>query len=243
MIEVRARVEAGLLANDVLTKVRPALDELEGTLPPGYSYEGGGEYEETAEKTVMLATAFGVGGILIVLTLIVQYNSFVKPLVILTTVPMGAVGAFLGLYVTGNPLGFMPMLGLVSLAGIVVNTGILYLEFADALIKKKLEGGEGLAGPGEKSCNGLNRETFHSCLAEAGKQRMLPICLTVSTTVGGLIPLALFGGPMWEGMAWLLIFGLIVATVLTLLVLPCIYASFVEYFGARLVRVESDGSR
>jgi multidrug efflux pump subunit AcrB len=68
---------------------------------------------------------------------------------------------------------------------------------------------------------------------------MLPIFLTVSTTVGGLLPLAFFGGPMWEGMAFLMIFGLIVATGLTLLVLPTIYAAFVEYFGVKLVVVES----
>ena len=67
---------------------------------------------------------------------------------------------------------------------------------------------------------------------------MLPIFLTVSTTVGGLLPLAFFGGPMWEGMAYLMIFGLIVATALTLLVLPTIYAAFVEYFGVRMVAVE-----
>ncbi|NQT12017.1 MAG: efflux RND transporter permease subunit, partial [Planctomycetes bacterium] len=78
------------------------------------------------------------------------------------------------------------------------------------------------------SCSGLSRETFHQCLARAGKMRILPISLTTLTTVGGLIPLALFGGPLFESMAVVIIFGLLLATLLTLLVLPAIYAIFVE---------------
>ena len=156
---------------------------------------------------------------------------------------MGAVGAFFGLWVTGKPLGFMALLGLVSLVGIVVNSGILYIEFAEELVRKRIESGEGRADPGAKSCNGLTRQAFHECLAEAGKIRLLPIALTTLTTIGGLIPLALFGGPLWEGMAWLLIFGLAVATCLTLLVLPSIYAAFVEYFGLTLVRARQPGSQ
>lgn len=236
MIEVRARVESGVLANDKLAEAMPALRQVEATMPNGYSVEIGGEQEETDESAGEVSHAMMVGLMLIVLVLIVQYNSFVKPMVILMTVPMGALGAIFGLWLTGNALGFMPMLGLVSLAGIVVNSAILYLEFAEGLVRERLASGEGLAGPGEKSCNGLTREAFHQCLAEAGKIRLLPIFLTVSTTIGGLFPLALFGGPMWEGMAWLLIFGLAVATLLTLLVLPAIYAVFVEYFGLRLVK-------
>ncbi len=237
MIEVRARVESGLLANDVLAGAMPKIRELAATLPPGYYYEIGGEQEDTDDAQDDVAAVFGGGAVLIILLLIVQYNSFVKPFVVLLTVPMGAIGAFFGLWVTGNPLGFMPLLGLVSLAGIVVNSGILYVEFADTLILRKLLAGEGLAKPGEKNCNGLDRETFRRCLAEAGKIRLLPIVLTASTTIGGLLTLAFFGGPMWEGMAYLLIFGLAAATVLTLLVLPTIYAAAVEYLGVKLVPI------
>ena len=239
MIEVRARVERGLLANDKLAEAMPALQMVEASLPPGMSLEIGGEREETLDAAGEMLFALGIGAILIVLVLIVQYNSLVKPVIVLMTVPMGAVGALFGLWVTGNPLGFMPMLGLVSLAGIVVNSAILYLEFVELLIQEKLNVREGLATRGEKSCTGLTRETFYRCLAEAGKVRLLPIFLTVSTTIGGLVPLALFGGPMWEGMAWLLIFGLAVATLLTLVLLPVIYAVFVEYLGFTLVRKQA----
>ena len=133
---------------------------------------------------------------------------------------------------TDNPLGFMPQLGLLSLFGIVLNTGIIFIEFADILIAEKRDAlraqGDGAAdGP---IC-GLTRQQFRECLAEAGQQRMLPIVLTTATTIGGLLPLALSGGPLWEGMAWLMTFGLIVATVLTLVVVPALYAILVETFG------------
>ena len=243
MIEVRANVEPGLLANDILAEVMPEIDRVEASAPPGMYFDVGGTLAEAVEGQAELGRALGVGLMLIVLCLIIQYNSFVKPLIILMTVPMGAVGAFFGLWVTGKPLGFMALLGLVSLVGIVVNSGILYIEFAEELVRKKIESGEGRAEPGAKSCNGLTRQAFHECLAEAGKIRLLPIALTTLTTIGGLIPLALFGGPLWEGMAWLLIFGLAVATCLTLLVLPSIYAAFVEYFGLTLVRARQPGSQ
>ena len=238
MIEVRARVETGLLANDKLAEAMPGIRQVEATLPPGMSLEIGGEQEKTRDAAGEMLIAMAVGVVLIILVLLVQYNSLVKPLIVLMTVPMGAVGALFGLWVTGNPLGFMPMLGFVSLAGIVVNSAILYLEFAESLIQQKLESAEGLAVNGERSFNGLNRRTFDQCLAEAGKIRLLPIFLTVSTTIGGLVPLAFFGGPMWEGLAWLLIFGLAVATLLTLILLPVIYSAFVSYFGMTLVTTE-----
>ncbi len=238
MIEVRAKVAPGVLANEKLAEAMPRISQLEDALPPGYWYETGGTLESSADASAEMGLSFTVAVVLIVLCLIVQYNSFLKPVIILMTVPMGAVGALFGLWITGNALGFMPMLGLVSLAGIVVNAGILYIEFAEVRIKEKLSAKEDLAGPGDKSCCGLTREAFHRCLAEAGRLRLMPIFLTVSTTVGGLIPLALFGGPLWEGMAYLLIFGLIVATMLTLLVLPAIYAVFVEYFGVNTVTID-----
>jgi multidrug efflux pump subunit AcrB len=73
---------------------------------------------------------------------------------------------------------------------------------------------------------------------EAARQRLLPIFLTTATTIGGLLPLAMGGGPLWEGMSWAMIFGLLIATVLTLLVVPALYAIMVETFGVKPVRVE-----
>jgi multidrug efflux pump subunit AcrB len=177
-----------------------------------------------------MGTSFLISFIVIVLILVIMYNGWSKSLVILATLPMAVIGAWLGLWATENPLGFMPQLGLLSLFGIVLNTGIIFIEFADILIEKKATEGDG-DGP----ISGITRAEFRQCLVDAGKQRMLPIFLTTATTVGGLIPLALSGGPLWEGLAWLMIFGLCVATLLTLFVVPALYAIVVETFRVKPV--------
>ena len=82
---------------------------------------------------------------------------------------------------------------------------------------------------------GLSKEEFRRCLVQAGEVQMLPIAITTLTTIGGLLPLALAVGPLWEGMAWLMIFGLIVATLLNLIVVLSLYAIFVENFGMKPV--------
>jgi len=166
--------------------------------------------------------------VLIILLLVIQYNGWAKPIIILTTLPLALIGAFLGLYATANSLGFMPQLGLLALFGIVLNTAIIYIEVAEKVIKEKSEASDG-SGP----IAGLTRDEFVACLVDAGRQRLLPIALTTLTTVGGLIPLALFGGPLWEGMAYLMIFGLQLATLLTLIVVPALYAIFTERFGMK----------
>ncbi|MEM1440883.1 MAG: efflux RND transporter permease subunit [Verrucomicrobiota bacterium] len=242
MIEVQARTEPGILANNKFAEAAPALEEIERNLPLGYSFETAGMQEASEDAQGEIVAAFGVGLILMIFCLVVQYNSILKPFIVLTTVPMGAIGALFGLWVTGNPMGFMPMLGLVALAGMVLNSGILYLEFAEELIKDRLREGKDAPAEGERSCTGLTRQAFRDCLAEAGRIRLRPILLTASTTVGGLLPLAFFGGPMWAGISWLMIFGLTSATALTLLILPAIYALFVEHFRFEAVRVETDAS-
>ena len=170
---------------------------------------------------------------MIVLLLVIQYNGWAKPFIILSTLPMALIGALPGLYFTGNPLGFMPQLGILALFGIVLNTGIIFIEFADILIKEAAEKSDG-SGP---IC-GLTRNEFRTCLVEAAKLRLLPIFLTTATTIGGLLPLAISGGPLWEGMAWCMIYGLAIATLLTLLVVPALYALLVETFNIKPVQVK-----
>jgi len=227
VIEVRARNHPGYRANDIVLGLVES-DEFrqwEDELPPGYWWEIGGELFESSQAGGELQTSIVISLLAIILLLIIQYNGIVKPIIILTTLPLALIGALLGLYLTDNPLGFMPQLGLLSLFGIVVNTAIIFLEFADGLIEEKIKQSDG-SGP----IQGITREEFRGCLVEAGKVRLLPISMTTATTIGGLLPLALAGGPLWEGMAWLMIFGLIVATVLTLFVVPALYAIFVETF-------------
>ena len=175
---------------------------------------------------------------LTVLCLVCQCNDWAQPLIILTTLPMALIGAFPGLYFTGNLIGFMPQLGILSLFGIVLNTGVIFVEFVDILIKQRRD--EKLAaGTVDGAIVGLTRSEFRQCLVDAGKMRMMPIFLITSTTIGVLIPLALAGGPLWTGLVWTMIFGLAVATALTLLVVPAIYAILVETFGDKPIRVEA----
>ena len=234
VIEVRARVEPGYRANDIVMGLLES-DEFEQwktNLPPGYWWEAGGELFESKQAKSELSLSLGISLLMIVLLLIIQYNGFAKPVIILTTLPLALIGSFLGLYVTGNALGFMPQLGLLALFGIVVNTAIIFIEFADILIKEKIEDCDG-SGP----IMGMSIQEFRECLVQAGQVRLLPIAMTTLTTIGGLLPLALAGGPLWEGMAWLMIFGLMVATILTLIVVPSLYAIFVENFKIKPVRM------
>lgn len=235
MIEVKSRVREGLLANAVLARAMPRIEEVQKQVPPGYRLEIGGEQEETIKSQSNQGKALGISLLLIILCLVVQYNSFAKPLVILLTLPMASTGAFVGLFVMGYPLGFMAMLGLLSLAGIVLNDAIVLIEFIETLVKEKLERGEGLAEAGHRSCSGLTREAFRDCVVHGGQMRLLPIWLTTLTTVGGLLPLGMSGGPLFAPMAWVIVFGLLFATALTLLIIPSIFSVFVENFGVAVV--------
>lgn len=232
-IEVRAQVENGVSGNDVVNRIMKSseMDAIRNRMPEGFSVEIGGALEESADASVQMLTSFGISFFLIVFCLIVQYNGWAKPIIILATLPMAMIGAIPGLYFTGNAIGFMPQLGILSLFGIVLNTGIIFIEFADILVTEKIKANPNGSGP----IMGLTREEFRQCLVDAGKQRMLPIFLTTATTIGGLIPLALSGGPLWEGLAWCMIFGLAAATLLTLFVVPALYAILVETFNVQPV--------
>ena len=228
-IKVSAEVEAGVSGNDVVLSVMKSerMRRIIDDLPLGYRIEIGGSLEESQDSASQMMLSFGISFLAIVLILVIQYNGWSKTLVILATLPLALIGAWFGLWLTDNPLGFMPQLGLLSLFGIVLNTGIIFIEFADILIAQKrrqLLADGAASGP---IC-GLTKQQFRDCLVSAGKQRMLPIFLTTATTIGGLLPLAFSAGPLWEGMAWLMIYGLIVATVLTLFIVPALYAILVE---------------
>jgi multidrug efflux pump subunit AcrB len=144
---------------------------------------------------------------IILLLLIGQFNSLKKPAIVLLTIPLGLIGVVGGLLAAGSYFGFMGFLGLISLAGIVINNAIVLLD------RIKIEMDEFHKKPGE-------------AIIAAGTQRFRPIILTTATTSLGLIPLWLGGGLMWEPMAIGIIFGLLFATVLTLLFVPALYKVF-----------------
>lgn len=215
-IEVRSYVKAGASGNDIATRVfnSPEMTKLREELPDGFRVEIGGALEESQKAQGKMLASFGMSFLAIIVLLIVQFNSVFRTTIIVVTLPLALAGALLGLWLTNNALGFMPQLGVLALFGIVLNAAILFVEFADISVEEMASETEAID----------NRKAFHNAIVSAGQQRLMAIFLTTATTVGGLIPLALSGGPLWVGMAWLLVFGLSFATLLTLFVIPVLYS-------------------
>jgi multidrug efflux pump subunit AcrB len=199
-LTVEAR-NLNLSAPDLFEAIRPTLDALD--LPAGHRWEAGGEIEDQQEANEKLfgLLPLALGGIVILL--VGQFNSFRKGGVILATIPLTLIGGTLGLTVMGAAYGFMVLLGFFSLAGILINNGIVLIDRTQT---------EERAG----------REPLEAVVA-ACLARLRPILMTTLTTVLGLVPLILFGGALFYGMASVIAFGLVVGTVFTLGFVPALY--------------------
>ena len=187
---------------------------------PGYALESGGQFAEFEKAFEGIQWLFGVGILLIYFILETQFKSFIQPMIILTTVPFAFIGAMVGLIASGNPLSIASMYALVALAGIVVNDSIVLVEFIN-----------------RQRAVGVSK---WRAILNAGRTRLRPILLTSITTVSGLLPMALgIGGKsaMWMPMASTIVWGLSVATVLTLFVIPAFYAIVDDIRKWRGVRV------
>lgn len=173
----------------------------------GYKYELGGEMESSVEANKSINDKLPIAGLIIVLLLIIQFNSIRRPVIILATIPLGVIGVIIGLVVMRSYFGFMTLLGIISLAGVVINNAIVLID----RIRIEIED------------NGLEPQR---AIIEAAQRRLRPILLTTATTIGGLVPLYFGGGPMWESMSITIMFGLAFATLLTLGLVPVLYALF-----------------
>ncbi len=189
-----------LTAGELLSSVQEELDALD--LSGGYQLSIGGEITDSSEIYQKLAAGLPAALILMLLVIIYQFNSFRRALIVFMTVPLVVIGAPLGLLVSGQPLSFMGILGLISLAGVIINNGIVLIDQID-----------------------IERETedLRTAIVNAAAQRIRPILLTSVTTVLGLIPLFLFGGPLWQPLAAVIIGGLSIASILTLFFVPAAY--------------------
>lgn len=206
-ITATSDVKTDYTADDVNKILTPWLEEESKDWGVGYGYEMGGESEDSAEAMMAVANKLPLSFFIIVLLLVGQFNSIKKPLIILLTIPLGLIGVIWGLLLCGSYFGFMAFLGIISLAGIVINNAIVLID------RIKIEKEE------------FNRNDQDS-IVYAALQRMRPILLTTFTTSFGLIPLWISGGLMWQPMAIGIIFGLLFATVLTLLFVPILYSKF-----------------
>ena len=220
-ITVSAFPVSPALPSQLLNAALPQVRAFERQLAPGYHLEIGGEYEEQQKGFRNLAIVMGISIAMIFLALVIQFRHAVKPFIVFAAIPYGMVGAFFALWISGSPFGFMAFLGIASLMGVIVSHIIVLFDF----IEERREHGDSL----------------HDALLGAGIMRLRPVLITVGATVIALFPLAGHGGPLWEPMCYAQIGGLTVATFITLLLVPVIYAVFVLDLG--VVKWEATGGR
>lgn len=206
-VSVGAQLTPGMTASEGFAKLQPWLDEQSAQWPAGYRYELGGEAESSGKANQSIGEKLPMAAFIILILLVAQFNSLRKPAIILATIPLGMIGVIIGLLTAQSFFGFMTLLGIISLAGIVINNAIVLLE----RIKFEIDD------------NGLSSQ---EAIIVAAQRRLRPILLTTATTVLGMIPLYLGGGEMWEPMAVAIIAGLLFSTILTLGVVPVLYSLF-----------------
>lgn len=204
-ITVRVDVERGLYAANILNKIRPIIDDMK--LPEGVSISYGGEYQMGIEEMNPLYYSMAVTIAIIFITLLFQFRNVKTSLLIMMTMPLSIFGAALGVKIAGYPFGITAFIGVISLMGIVVRNGIIYISFAEELRHE-------------------HGHTLEEAAISAGKRRMRPIFLTSAAAAVGVIPMILSRSPLWGPLGSVLCFGLIFAMMLSLLVLPVLYYLF-----------------
>jgi CzcA family heavy metal efflux pump len=228
VVTVSANVAKGFNTQQILNQIRRIVEPGEGIaspsqglhLPPGYQITYTGENEDQEESQAFLAKAFAAAILLIFLVIVMQFDSILTPFIIMTSVLLSFIGVFLGLTVTRESFSvIMTGMGVISLAGVVVNNAIVLLDYTNILRNRGME--------------------CRKAIVEAACTRFRPVMLTAITTILGLVPMAVgvsfnfrkwqweIGGESsqwWGPMAIAVIFGLAVATVLTLYVVPCLYS-------------------
>ncbi|MGM0407627.1 MAG: efflux RND transporter permease subunit, partial [Bacteroidota bacterium] len=237
VITLYSNVIEGYNANTINIQLEGLMEDFE--MPEGYRYEFTGEQQEQDESSDFLGRALLIALALIMLILVTQFNSVIKPLIILSSVLFSTIGVFGGLWTFKMDFVIiMTGIGIISLAGIVVNNAIVlidYIELLKARKRKELELPEGAFLPIAAATE---------CVVNAGKTRLRPVLLTAITTILGLLPMAVglnfdfkgllqnydpniyFGGDMamyWGSMSWTVIFGLTFSTFLTLIIVPVMY--------------------
>ncbi len=191
----------GTLPSRVVAELETRLASLE--VPEGYTLTYGGENEERDKSFASLGRSGTLALLLIYAITILQFNSLLQPVVLVFTIPLAAVGAIAGLYVTRNPFGFSAFLGLVALTGIVVNHKIYLIDRINVF-----------------RAHGMSVD---EAIVAAGHSRLRPVVLTALTAIGGLLPLAVSGHSLWSPFGGVVIAGLLASTVLSLIVMPVIY--------------------
>lgn len=201
IVTITADVELGVVAQDVFTEVRKQMVNID--IPDKYTVKLGGQNDDIAQSFTDMAKAMVLGIFMIAGLLVLQFNSYKQPLIVLSSIPLSLIGVLPGLVLVNQALSFPGVIGVVALAGIVVNNGIILI---DRINENRLAGMEILVA-----------------VKESTMSRLRPILLTTITTVAGLVPLVI-SQPDWASLGYAIIFGLIFSTVSTLIVVPLLYA-------------------
>lgn len=254
MVTIYSNVVEGYNAINIVDELRDLMQEYD--LPDDFSYEFTGEQEQQAKDQEYLSSAFLVAIFSIFIILVTQFNSIISPFIIILSVLFSTIGVFLGYVFLGGTFSVVfSGVGIISLAGVVVNNAIVLIDYINLLVQRKRE------SLGYESMMQLQQEDVKDAIIQGGATRLRPVLLTAITTVLGLIPLAIgfnfnfftlisesdphifIGGDntaLWGPMAWTVIYGLVFATFLTLIVVPSMYwlayrmkAFFVRLFTGR----------
>ncbi len=225
-------------AVEIVSQIQKEMESF-GALPEGVQIDYTGQIEEQNKQQSFLMGAFFAGLGLILLILIFQFSGISKPLIIMIAIFLSLIGVFGGLMLTGWPFVIMmTMMGIIALAGIVVNNGVVLLDYTQILIDRRK------VVLNQEDYQLLPIEDLTDCVIQGGKARLRPVLLTAITTILGLVPLAIglninfitlftrwdpqvyVGGDnviFWGPLAWTVIFGLLVATFLTLIIVPVLF--------------------
>jgi multidrug efflux pump subunit AcrB len=206
VLTVQADVAPGVLPDTVIAQIQPAINALSAELPVGYRIELGGIAEESAYSQASVFAVVPYMLLLVLTVLMFQLRSFQRLAIVLSVVPLGLIGVVLALLVARQPLGFVAILGILALVGMIAKNAVILIEQIE---------GERRAG----------REVREAVI-EASSSRFRPIMLTASSTVLGLIPIA--PTVFWGAMAFAIMGGLLVASLLTLVFLPTLYVTWFE---------------
>ncbi|MFC4558030.1 efflux RND transporter permease subunit [Virgibacillus kekensis] len=208
-------VTSQIVDRDLASIVEDVRAELETmNLPEGYSYEIGGQAEDMASSFRDLAIALVFSIFLVYAVMAIQFENFLFPLIIMFSMPATVVGVMVGLYITGLPLSIPAFIGVIMLAGIVVNNSIVLVDYINILRRR-----------------GIDR---YEAILEAGPSRLRPILMTTLTTILAMVPLALAlgeGAEMQQPLAVTIIFGLGISSIFTLLLIPVVYTLFDDLTG------------
>lgn len=200
-----AGLKGGGNSNQVLKDFQSKIKDYR--LPDGYTITYGGENEQSQESVMSIIKAMAVAFILIVSTLVVQFNSFKKALIVLTTIPLALIGVFFGLAIAGINLSFPGLIGILALFGIVVKNAIILVDKIGLNLKSGIP--------------------FAESIIDAGKSRLEAIFITSICTILGILPITL-SNEMWQALGGSIIFGLMLSSFLTLFIVPTLYMTFIR---------------